>query len=155
MSVLQQSLANPPTDSHWLTHSLKVKVNVKVNVIRITTDSQSASLSRCQAPIWDPRPIFSYFFPYCQLRVPWCEVPSLTRGWICNLLAQLLLGLARAVTLGSGSRRTHDHFLLPHLRLPPNLEGQVPVFVSPRNRVAQLYLRALGSLFVAIYLSWL
>jgi hypothetical protein len=24
----------------------------------ITTDSQSASLSWCQAPIWDPRPIF-------------------------------------------------------------------------------------------------
>jgi hypothetical protein len=26
----------------------------------------------------------------------------------------------------------------------PNLEGQVPVFISPRNRVAQLYPRALG-----------
>jgi hypothetical protein len=29
------------------------------------------------------------------------------------------------------------------------LEGQVPVFINPRNRVAQLYLQALGSLFVA------
>jgi hypothetical protein len=28
-----------------------------------------------------------------------------------------------------------------------NLEGQVPVFISPRNRVAQLYRRALGSIF--------
>jgi hypothetical protein len=27
---------------------------------------------------------------------------------------------------------------------PPNLEGQVPVFISPRNRVAQLYPQALG-----------
>jgi hypothetical protein len=44
--------------------------------------------------------------------------PSLTRGWVCNLLIQLLLGLARAVTLGSKSRRTHDHILLSHLRLP-------------------------------------
>jgi hypothetical protein len=26
----------------------------------------------------------------------------------------------------------------------PNLEGQVPVFISPGNRVAQLYPRALG-----------
>jgi hypothetical protein len=26
--------------------------------------------------------------------------PSLTRGWVCNLLLQLLLGLASAVTLG-------------------------------------------------------
>jgi hypothetical protein len=33
----------------------------------------------------------------------------------------------------------------------PNLEGQVPVFISPRNRVAQLYPRALGSTFVALY----
>jgi hypothetical protein len=44
--------------------------------------------------------------------------PSLTRGWVCNLLVQLLLGLARAVTLGSKSRRTHDHILQSHLRLP-------------------------------------
>jgi hypothetical protein len=33
----------------------------------------------------------------------------------------------------------------------PNLEVQVPVFISPRNSVAQLYPRALGSLFVASY----
>jgi hypothetical protein len=45
-------------------------------------------------------------------------VPSLTRGRVCNLLVQLLLGLARAVTLGSKFRRTHDHILLSHLRLP-------------------------------------
>jgi hypothetical protein len=44
--------------------------------------------------------------------------PSLTRGRVCNLLVQLLLGLARAVTLGSKYRRTHDHILLSHLRLP-------------------------------------
>jgi hypothetical protein len=33
------------------------------------------------------------------------------------------------------------------------MEGQVPVFISPRNRVALLYPRALGSLFVASYYS--
>jgi hypothetical protein len=43
--------------------------------------------------------------------------PSLTKGWVCNLLVQLLLGLARAVALGSKIRRTHDHMLLSHLRL--------------------------------------
>jgi hypothetical protein len=52
-----------------------------------------------------------------QLRVYFVG-PSLTRGRICNLLVQLLLGLARAVTLGSKSRRTHEHILLSHLRLP-------------------------------------
>jgi hypothetical protein len=33
----------------------------------------------------------------------------------------------------------------------PNLEGQVSVFISPRNRVTQIYLRALGSHFIASY----
>jgi hypothetical protein len=34
---------------------------------------------------------------------------------------------------------------------PTNLEGRVPVFISPRNKVAQLYPGALGSLYVASY----
>jgi hypothetical protein len=50
------------------------------------------------------------------------------RGRVCNLL--LLLVLASAVPLES-------------------LEDQVPIFISPRNRVAQIYPRALGSLSVA------
>jgi hypothetical protein len=84
----------------------------------ITTDSQSANLSWCQAPIWEQRPIFPFFLLYWQLQASCRGAPSLTRGWICNLLVQLLLGLARAVTLWSGSRRTQDHILLSHLRLP-------------------------------------
>jgi hypothetical protein len=52
-------------------------------------------------------------------------VPSLTRGRVCNVLVQLLLGLARAVTLGSKSRRTQDHILLSHLRLPQEQGGPV------------------------------
>jgi hypothetical protein len=39
---------------------------------------------------------------------------------------------------------------------PPNMEGQVPVFISPRNGVTQLYPQALGSLFVVFHDSaWL
>jgi hypothetical protein len=76
---------------------------------------------------------------------------SLTRGWVCSL--QLLLALARAVILRSESRGTHDHILLYRIQDSPNLEGQVPVFISPRNRVSQLYPQALGSLFVASYES--
>jgi hypothetical protein len=53
-----------------------------------------------------------------QLRLCYFVAPSLTRGRACNLLVQLLLGLTRAVTLGSKSRRTHGHILLSHLRLP-------------------------------------
>jgi hypothetical protein len=74
---------------------------------------------------------------------------SLTRGWVRRL--QLLLALASAVILGSESRGTHDHILLSQIWDSPNLEGQVPVFISPRNRVAQLYPQALGSLSVASF----
>jgi hypothetical protein len=43
--------------------------------------------------------------------------PSLTRRPVCNLLTPVLLGLARAVTLGSKSHSTWDHILLPYLKL--------------------------------------
>jgi hypothetical protein len=52
--------------------------------------------------------------------------------------------------LGPEFRGTHDHILLSQIRDSPNLEGQVPVFTS-RNRVAQLFLQALGFLFVDPY----
>jgi hypothetical protein len=48
------------------------------------------------------------------------------------------------------SCKTHGHILLSHLRLPQP-GGPGPVFISPRNRVAKLYPRALGTLFVASY----
>jgi hypothetical protein len=66
-------------------------------------------------------------------------VTFLTRRWVCRL--QLLLGLASAVILGSDSRGTHDHILLSQIRHSPNPEGQVPVFISPMNSVAQIYPR--------------
>jgi hypothetical protein len=71
------------------------------------------------------------------------------RGRVCRL--QSVLILARAVILGSESRGTHDHILLSQIRDSPSLEGQVPVFISRTNRVAQLYPQALGYLLVASY----
>jgi hypothetical protein len=76
---------------------------------------------------------------------------SLMRGWVCHL--RLLLALSNAVIIRSESHRAHDHILLSQTWDSPNLEGQVPTFISPRNRVAQLYPQALGSLFVASYNS--
>jgi hypothetical protein len=70
---------------------------------------------------------------------------------MCRL--QLLPVLASEVILGSESGRAHDHILLSQVRDSPNLEDQVPLFISPRNREAQLYPQALGSLFVASYKS--
>jgi hypothetical protein len=73
---------------------------------------------------------------------------SLPRGWVCGL--QLLV-LASTVTFRSEWGGTHDHVLLSQNRYSPNLEGKVPVFISPRNRAAQLYPHAPGSLSVASY----
>jgi hypothetical protein len=61
----------------------------------------------------------------------------------------LLLALASAVILNSDSRETRDHILPSQIIDSPYLEDQVPVFISPRNRVAQLYLQALGSFYFA------
>jgi hypothetical protein len=45
-------------------------------------------------------------------------------------------------------RNSWPHFAV-QIRDSPNLEGQVTIFISPRNRVAQLYSQVLGSLSVA------
>jgi hypothetical protein len=74
---------------------------------------------------------------------------SLTRGRVCNLL--LLLGLASAVPFGSESRRIEHHILFSQFFLFSQSGGPDPLFTSPRNRVAQLYFRALGCFFVASY----
>jgi hypothetical protein len=57
------------------------------------------------------------------------RAPSLTRGRVCRL--ELPLALASPVILGSRTLGTHGHILLFHIRDFPNLENQVPVFISP------------------------
>jgi hypothetical protein len=66
---------------------------------------------------------------------------SLTRGWIFSL--QLPLTLASTVILRFDSLGTRNHILLSQIRDSTNLEGQVPVFICPRNRLAQFPLRRL------------
>jgi hypothetical protein len=116
----------------------------------LATDGQSASLSWCHATI---RARDQFFFLleifFRELRVCYFVAPSLTRGPACNLV--LLLVLASAVTLGSESHGTKTIFYYPNFCDSSNLEGRVPVFISPWNRVSQLYPRALGSLIVASY----
>jgi hypothetical protein len=68
---------------------------------------------------------------------------------VCRL--QLLLAFTTTVIFGSESHGIHDHILLFHIRDSPNLKGHVTLFISPRNRVAQLYPQALGYLYVASY----
>jgi hypothetical protein len=71
----------------------------------LTTESQSASLSWCQATIKARDQFSSDSCGVC------CFVaPSLTRGRVCNLLS--LFGLASAVPLRSESCESQEHILL-------------------------------------------
>jgi hypothetical protein len=70
----------------------------------------------------------------------------LWRGWVCNLPIQLLLALWEQ-TLRSKSQRTRSNFTVPfETPPPPNLEGQVPVFISNQEQGVPL-----GSIFVTSY----
>jgi hypothetical protein len=79
-----------------------------------------------------------------QLRVCYFISPSLKRGWVCNLLYNYFWALQEQSLLSRSPSELKAIFYCL-IWDSPNLEGQVPVFISPRNRVAQLYPRALGS----------
>jgi hypothetical protein len=98
---------------------------------------------------WDSWPVFFFQLNTCSHSLH--VTSSRQRGWVCHL--QFLLALTIAAILRSKSCETHDHILLSQIWVTPNLEGQVPVFISTRNRVAQLYSQALGSLLC--FLLWL
>jgi hypothetical protein len=104
----------------------------------LTTDSQSASLSWCQATIMARDQLFFLLEIFRrQLRVSYFMAPSLTRGQVCDFL--FLVGLASAAPLGSESRAIQYHILLSQFLRLPSLESRVTVFISPRDKVAQLH----------------
>jgi hypothetical protein len=84
-----------------------------------------------------------------QLRVCYFVAPSLTRGRVSNWL--LLLVPASAVPLWCEFFGTQDHILLSQFLPLPQPGGPGPRIYIPRNRVAKIYPRALGSLSVAPY----
>jgi hypothetical protein len=94
----------------------------------MTGDLPPISWSWRQAP-WDSRQYFFFQLNTC-FHSP-CVITSLTRGWTCRL--QLLLALASAVILGSGSRGTYDHrwVNIPELFLD---SGSVNTFLLPGSR---------------------
>jgi hypothetical protein len=96
--------------------------------------------------------LFLLEISFRQLRVCYFVAPSLTRGQVCNLLVQLLLGLARAVTLGSKSRRTHGHILLPHLKLPlPG--GPGPRIYIPQEQGGPVIPQGTGFHLIIVHLA--
>jgi hypothetical protein len=85
----------------------KVQVQVQVQVVLQPTVSRQVCLG-----VGPPSGAHDQIFITVGHLLSSCfGAPSLTRGRVCNLLIQF------AVTLRSKSRRTHDHTLLPHLRL--------------------------------------
>jgi hypothetical protein len=59
---------------------------------------------------------------------------SLMRGWICHL--QLLPALASTFS-GPSHIGLMTTFYCLRFETPPNLVGQVPIFITPRNRVVR------------------
>jgi hypothetical protein len=115
-----------------------------------TTDSQSASLSWCQASLraYDQFLFLLEIF-LRQLQVCYFMASSLTRGRVCNLL--LLLGLANTVPLGSESLGTQDHISLSQFLRLPKPGGPSPQTYIPAEEGGPVILRALGSLYAASY----
>jgi hypothetical protein len=140
---LERSYAWPSPSLSPVYFELSIQVKVKV-MLRPTVSRPVCLGVKHPSGAYD-----QIFITVRELQVCWCGVLSLTRERVYRL--QLLLVLTSAVILGSWSRGIHNHILLSQIRDSPNLEGQVPIFISPRNRVAQLYPQALGSLFVASY----
>jgi hypothetical protein len=69
-----------------------------------------------------------------------------------GLYITFVAGLARAVFLRSEFLGTHNHILRSQIWDSLNLDGQVSI--SPRNRVAQLHLQALGLKLKSRYDWW-
>jgi hypothetical protein len=98
------------------------------------TDDYSVNMSLCRAHsgTCDHR-----LLPVWRLLLESCCLVSVERPlWredgcvVCN-----------AITQWSGSHRTLNHTSPSHLRFP-NREGQLPLFISPRNKVAQFAILA-------------
>jgi hypothetical protein len=96
----------------------------------VMTDGQSVSLTWCQAPIWGPRPDF-YTSNYQNV------ADLLVSGAVSDERTSMSFTIDAGPRKHSSSRvqprGTPDHIVLSQIRDSPNLKGQVPVFISPRN----------------------
>jgi hypothetical protein len=68
------------------------------------------------------------------------------RGWVFNLLVQLLLSSHSPV----GVLQNSQPYFTVSFEAPPTSRGQVSIFISIRNRVAQSYPWALGFLLLPL-----
>jgi hypothetical protein len=109
----------------------------------VTTDYQSISMSWCRAHSGTCDLIL---LPVEMLLFESCSLVSVGRP----LWREDRFAVCSAITQWSESRRTLTIRYSP-IWDSPNLKVQVLIFISPRNRVAQLYPLELSSLYVASY----
>jgi hypothetical protein len=114
--------------------------HIEIDVTLRLTASQSVLVS---CPLWDMWPDITS----CQKDAVWK-----LRYYFCGDLCDERIGLQFAVQSLNGPSCAEPITIL-HCFIwdSPNLEGQVPVFIFPRNRVAQLYPQALGFIVIVIY----
>jgi hypothetical protein len=110
-----------------------------------TTDGRSVSMSLCRAHSGTCDQIL---LPVGRLLSKICGLISVRRP----LWREDGPAVCSAITQWFESRRTRNHTLLSHLRLPQPGGPGSNIYI-PRNRGARLYPRALGSLYVASYNS--
>jgi hypothetical protein len=129
----------------WSLSSLRVRVRV---TLPLTVYCQS--LRPGDMPPWDSQPAF-FFFNWTlavivlMLYLLWREDGSVVYSCCLFSPAQSFLGQSPA-----GLMTTFYCLRFKTSSIP---EGQVPVFISSRNRVAELYPQALGSPLVPSYES--
>jgi hypothetical protein len=128
----------------WWNYEVKVQVNLRPTVSRPDClGVRRPSRTRDEF-------IFLLAISFRQWRLCYFVTTSLTRGRVCTLLCNCFWAFPEQSLLGqSAAEVTAVFYCLTWDSC--NLEGQVPVLISPRIKVSQLYPRALSSLSVASY----
>jgi hypothetical protein len=122
---------------YWYRSTVTAPLKVQVELNWRPTVSRPVCLSVGYPPGTSDQFFFLLEIFFRQLRVCYFVANSPTRGRVCNLLQNCFWALPEQTLLGrSPSELTAIFYYL--IWDSPNLVGQVPVFISPRNRVAQL-----------------
>jgi hypothetical protein len=138
---------NPSLDKFY--SRVRYEVLTSATTSTVFWGAVACSLKKLKAVVWLLSGTHDHCLSVWQLRVSWCGAPSLTRGFVCNLLVLLLLGLAKAATLGSKSRRTFvGLILLSHLWLPQR-RGPGPRIYLPQEHGGPVIPTVTGLPFVA------
>jgi hypothetical protein len=113
----------------YVSTEVEVEVNLRPTVSRPVCPGVRRPTGTCD------QCFFLLEISFRHMRVCYFVAPSLTRGRVCNLLYNCFWALPEQSLLGrSPAELTTIFYCL--IWDSPNLEGQVPIFISPRNRVA-------------------